>query len=70
MTIEFKKEFSVRYPGGWEVKATFSCNDWATRKVAEEYIDDNGVSPLDFYELMLNELHKNKCKHCIEYIWN
>jgi hypothetical protein len=70
MTIEFKKKFSVRYPGGWEVKATFYCNDWTTRKLAEEYIDDNAICLLDSYELMLTELHENKCKYNIQFLWN
>jgi hypothetical protein len=68
MTFGFTKNFNIRYPDGWELKGVFMSYDNFVRKLAEGYIDDNGVCPLDFYELMLNELHENKCKHCIEYI--
>ena len=70
MTFGFTKKFSIRYPDGWELKGVFMSYGNFARKLAEEYIDDNGICLLDSYQLMLNELHENKYKFDIQYIWN
>ena len=70
MAFGFTKNFSIRYPDGWELKGVFMSYDNFVRKLAEEYIDDNGICLLDSYELMLTELHENKCKYDIQYLWN
>ena len=68
MTLNFTKIFSIRYLDGWELKGVFMSYDNFVRKLAEEYIDDNGICLLDSYELMLTELYENKCKFDIQYL--